>query len=712
MLILLHMVTILRMLLLSCLLALPVQAQVLTPEEMQAYVPPPFGLGEALNDKGLYRVVNSGGAPAGFAFTTQPYAALPGFAGAPINALVVLDREGTFVTVRVVHHNEPIFISGMGEGPFREFFEQYAGKSIWSPMTIGTPYGGADAGSSLVHLDGITKATASVRIAHESIMAAAHAVAREHMQGRVAAPAARPDPDHDETLTWDDLVEQGLVGHLRVSNAEIDAAFQGTRWARSDPDAQADPEAAYLDLWLLDVTPPALAHAALDPSTIAQMVRFQGVAPTDEFLLLIDAGRHGLVSETFVRNTSPDLIKAEQGGFPIALRDADFLVDLAPGAPDGTAMILRTDRRLGFNPAEPFTLIIEAVREHGFITPEIARVELELEHVTDERFFLRERVITPMPPWLEALYNRQIDLILLALGLGALVWALGARMNRFAGWRHFTPARLLILALMTGFVGFWGQGQLSIVTPLGVLRTALEGGSYVFLLYDPFSLAVWAAAILGFVLWGRGLFCGWLCPFGALQELAHHLGRLLRLPQIEPSPQWDKRLKSVKYIALAGLAGLVVFAPQHVDTAAEIEPFKTTITVFFMREWYFVVYAAFWLLLGMVLFKGFCRYLCPLGAVMALGGLVRGRDWIARRAECGSPCQLCRVKCNYGAIDKSGKIAYSECFQCLDCVAIHDDEKRCVPLVLASRNTRRAGSVAQPQPQAPVHTPPAQEAPA
>lgn len=684
------MLILLRLVVISLVLCLPAQAQVLSPQEMQAYVPPPFALGEALNDKGLYQVLNSGGAPAGYAFTTQPYAPLPGFAGAPVNALVVLDREGNFVTVRLVTHNEPIFISGMGEGPFREFFEQYAGKSIWSPMTIGTPYGSSDAGSALVHLDGISKATASVRIAHDSIMAAAHSVAREHMQGRVIAPAARPDFDHDEALSWDDLVEQGLASHLRVSNAEINAAYQGTRWAHADPQAQSDPQGAYLDLWLVDVTPPALARAALAPSTIAQMDRFRGVAPTDEFLLLIDSGRHGLVSETFVRNTSPDLIKAEQGGLPIALRDADFLVDLGPGAPEGTAMILRTDRRLGFNPAEPFTLTVDAVREHGFITPEIGRVALALEHHTPERFFIREITPVPLPAWLEALYNRQTDLIVLALGLAALVWALGARMNRFAGWRHFTPARLLILAAMTGFIGFWGQGQLSIVTPLGVLRTALEGGSFTFLLYDPFSLMIWAVAGLGFVLWGRGLFCGWLCPFGALQEFAHHLGRLVRLPQIDPSPKWDKRLKSLKYIALGGLVGLVAVAPQHVDTAAEIEPFKTAITVFFIREWVYVAYAAFWLLLGMVLFKGFCRYLCPLGAVMAIGGLIRGRDWIARRAECGSPCQLCRVKCSYGAIAKTGKINYSECFQCLDCVAIHDDTTRCVPLVLAGRKAIRA----------------------
>lgn len=131
------------------------------------------------------------------------------------------------------------------------------------------------------------------------------------------------------------------------------------------------------------------------------------------------------------------------------------------------------------------------------------------------------------------------------------------------------------------------------------------------------------------------------------------------------------------------------------DKAVEIEPFKTAITVFFIRDWYYVAYALFWLALATVTFKGFCRYVCPLGAFMAIGGLLRGRDWIARRQDCGSPCQLCRVRCNYAAIKRTGKIDYSECFQCLDCVTIHDDPKQCVPLVLARRRDLRIPRAAE-----------------
>ena len=142
-------------------------------------------------------------------------------------------------------------------------------------------------------------------------------------------------------------------------------------------------------------------------------------------------------------------------------------------------------------------------------------------------------------------------------------------------------------------------------------------------------------------------------------------------------------------LCLAGLIGVTFLVPDQIDKAAEVEPFKTAITTYFVREWYYVAYAAFWLLSATVLFKGFCRYVCPLGAVMAIGGLIRGRDWIARRSECGSPCQLCRVKCQYQAITPKGDIQYSECFQCLDCVSIHDDATRCVPLIIAARRAEK-----------------------
>ena len=674
------------------------RAEVLTQDALAARVIPPFLLGEPVNDQGVWTLENAGGITAGYIFETQPLAPLPGFSGAPINVLVMLDLEGRFLDVQLVDHNEPIFVSGLGQAAFEAFFTQYRGHSIASPMVVGTPYGDGTGTGALVYLDGVTKATASVRIAHESILGATLQVAREKMRGVSTKPPAYPDPDVNEDLTWGDLVAQGLATRHLVSNAQIDAKFAGTLWEDDDPEAQTDPEGAYLDLWVIDLGPRSIARAVLDSDSFAELQEFLTISTFDEPILMIETGRHGLITDSFVRNTSPDLLSAEQFGLPVSLRDSDLLFTLNDDLPealhDGTAMILRTDRRLGFDPTEPWTLHVDAVRAHGSFRPEIGSVTLSSTHATDARFFARSEAPQALPPWRAALRERQTDLILLALGLFVLLPLLYWRQSALAAHRFFTPIRLGILAVMTGFVGWWGQGQLSIVTVIGVIRSAWEGGSYAFLLYDPFSLLVWGAAILGFVLWGRALFCGWLCPFGALQEFAHHIGRLFRMPQITPSPLWDKRLKGVKYAVLVGLIALIFVAPDRLDKAAEVEPFKTAITTFFLREWFYVAYAVGLLVLSAVLYKGFCRYLCPLGAFMALGGLLRGRDWIARREACGSPCQLCAVRCKYGAIPKAGQIDYSECFGCLDCVQIHDDPAQCVPLILASRDKNRKRTAA------------------
>lgn len=681
--------------LLSC---LALWAEPLGREVLEPFVAPPMSLGEKVNDEGVWQLLNSGGAEAGYVFETEPMAPLPGFSGAAINMLVVLDLEGRFLDVKLISHNEPIFVSGLGPAPFHKFFEQYRGHSITESLVVGTPYGAGSEGSALVYLDGVTKATASVRIAHESILAATLKVAREKMGGVSSGPPAYPDLEYSEDLTWAQLVEQGLVTRHRVSNAEIDAKFAGTLWEDDDPEAQEYPDETYLDLWVVDIGPPAIARAVLSDSSLRELQNFMEISTSDEPVLVIETARHGLVTDEFIRNTAPDLISAKQGGFPIAFRDADIYIelndDLPPKLHDGAALILRTDRRLGFDPTSEWTLKIKALREHGVFQPQIGSASMDVTYSADTRFFKRQEVFKPTPAWVDAIRNRATDLVILGVFLVGLVALLGLRLNRLAGHRYFTPIRLGILAFVIGFVGWWGQGQLSIVTPLGVIRTAVEGGSFGFLLYDPFSLAIWAVTILGFVLWGRGLFCGWLCPFGAMQEFAHHLGRLLRIPQIDVSPLWDNRLKWIKYGVLFALVAIMFTAPARLDKAIEVEPFKTAVTTFFIREWYYVAYAVGLLLLSMVLFKGFCRYVCPLGAVMAIGGLIRTRKWIDRRAECGSPCQLCRVKCAYGAIKKTGEIQYSECFQCLDCVTIHDNPKQCVPLIVAARRGRKLQGMA------------------
>lgn len=100
-------------------------------------------------------------------------APLPGSSGAPINALVVPDLDGRFLEGQLLNHNAPIFTSGRPDELIFDLFKQYRGHSISNSLVVGSPYGAGDDNSVLAYLDWVTRGTASLRIAYESILAAA-----------------------------------------------------------------------------------------------------------------------------------------------------------------------------------------------------------------------------------------------------------------------------------------------------------------------------------------------------------------------------------------------------------------------------------------------------------------------------------------------------------------------------------------------------------
>jgi polyferredoxin len=169
-----------------------------------------------------------------------------------------------------------------------------------------------------------------------------------------------------------------------------------------------------------------------------------------------------------------------------------------------------------------------------------------------------------------------------------------------------------------------------------------------------------------------------------MQEFAGKLARYARLPQLKFSAVVDARLKYLKYVALA----LIVVTAGATDALVELEPFKTAITLNFVRAWPYVAYAVALLVANAFVHKFFCRYLCPLGASLALLGRFRLLNWIPRRGECGTPCQTCRHRCEYQAIKPGGQVVYAECFQCMDCVVIHESEQKCAPRLMALKRAR------------------------
>ena len=109
-----------------------------------------------------------------------------------------------------------------------------------------------------------------------------------------------------------------------------------------------------------------------------------------------------------------------------------------------------------------------------------------------------------------------------------------------------------------------------------------------------------------------------------------------------------------------------------------------------------MLYAGVLLAIGLFSERAYCRFLCPLGGVLAMLDRLHLIDLLKRRPECGSPCRLCERSCPVRAIEKSGKIIMAECFQCLDCQVEYYDDKRCPPLVQAAKRRGSVGAGAVP----------------
>jgi NosR/NirI family nitrous oxide reductase transcriptional regulator len=115
----------------------------------------------------------------------------------------------------------------------------------------------------------------------------------------------------------------------------------------------------------------------------------------------------------------------------------------------------------------------------------------------------------------------------------------------------------------------------------------------------------------------------------------------------------------------------------------------------FDRPWPYVLYALALLVAGLFVERFFCRYLCPLGAALAIPSRLRQFEWLKRRWQCGQSCQICAVNCPVQAIHPEGRINPGECIHCLACQVNYLDDRVCPPLIeRRKRKERRATAMA------------------
>jgi NosR/NirI family nitrous oxide reductase transcriptional regulator len=209
-------------------------------------------------------------------------------------------------------------------------------------------------------------------------------------------------------------------------------------------------------------------------------------------------------------------------------------------------------------------------------------------------------------------------------------------------------------------------------------------------LMEPFIFFSFIFMFLTILVWGRGVFCGWLCPYGAMLELLNKIyHKLFPKGRLELPERINNKLIYLKYIIFILILGVSFYSFMLSEYMTEVEPFRTFVLKL-NREWYFVLYFMILTVGSMIIYRAFCRYLCPLGAALAIPSLMRRLPLNKlKRYDFCSTCKICTRTCESRAIRQDGTIDTRECMDCLNCQVNYWDQDVCPVLIKQKREENK-----------------------
>ncbi len=605
-----------------------------------------------------------------------------GYSGKPINILIGMTPDGTLTGAKLVEHHEPIVLIGIAESKVRAFIDGYIGGNVRDAARL----------QSKPPVDIVSGATVSMMVIGDSITRSALRVA-QRLAGaspEAATESAKLDPNAGAVEDWTALLGDGSVRRLNLAIGEVNAAFErsGNAAAAARPEPSGDGDRSFIDLYAAPVSVPAIGKSLLGAAeydTLAARLK-----PGQQAVVIAGMGRYSWKGSGYVRGGIFDRIALIQGESSLRFRDRDYrrIGQLTPqDAPHFDEIgLFALPEGQSFDPAKPWRIQLLVQRATGAL--EKAFVTFDLDYRLPEKYLVK--LATPAPSvtpadanlWVAVWRARVVDIAILG---GALTIVTGIFF--FQNWLTRRPAlfhrlRVSFLVFTLCWLGWYAHTQLSVVNVFAFTGALMSGAfRWDHFLMDPLVFILWTAVAIGMLFWGRGAFCGWLCPFGALQEFIGIAATRLRLPKITPPWGLHERLWPLKYMLFLGLFGLSLHDLSLAERAAEVEPFKTAIVLHFTRDWGFVAFALLMLAPGLFIERFYCRYLCPLGAALAIPARMRMFDWLRRYKECGSPCGRCAFECPVNSIHPEGHINPNECIQCLHCQVLYHDDQLCPHMI-------------------------------
>ncbi len=634
----------------------------------------------------------------GFVFLTSDFMNTTGYSGKPIHQLVAMDLQGVIQKVLLVEHHEPIVLIGIPEKRITAVLKDYEGLDV-GELVRGT----------LDHnVDIVTGATVTVMVMDDSILLSAIKVARVYglsglrAEVRQTGPVASVNTEINTIEDWVGLVGDGSVRRLKISLRQINQAFEesGDPLALEFPE-EGDADETFVELYAAVVSIPSIGRSLLGENEYRNLTK--KLKPGEQAILLAGGGRFSFKGSGYVRGGIFDRFQVVQGDTSIRFNDGYHkrLRRLAAeGAPELKDVdLFRTPAELKFDAASAWKLELLVGRNIG--PTKKSFLTFDLDYMPPEKYLEFSQVEAPQkeagattdqagvqaPIWKKMWQLKLGEIIVLAVALGILTLIFF-----FQDW--LVKRRVLTDRIRIGFLvftlfglGWYFNAQLSVVNILAMFNALVSGFDWGYFLMEPLIFILWGSVAAALLFWGRGPYCGWLCPFGALQELINRIAKAFKIKQVMVPWAIHERIWTLKYLIFLLLFGLSLYSLEWAERFAEVEPFKTAIILKFVRDWPYAVFALALLLPGIFIERFYCRYLCPLGAALAIPGRMRMFSWLKRYKECGSPCQRCGNECMVQAIHPEGNINVNECLFCLHCQVVYSDDHIC-PVLIQKRLKR------------------------
>ena len=616
--------------------------------------------------KGIARSVTRGGETLGYLGSTWDIAHTAGYSGLPVDILVFVDNHAVIRGALLVQQQEPVLTLGIAPESITDFVNGFAGYDLREPLqSVGQRKSGIP--------DAIAGATISSGVIRSGIIRTARTIANAY--GLLPSTVgAKIDTAVSAPISWDELLTGHAITHLRVSNGEADKAF--------DIVGAADPASSFIDLYVAVLDPPRIGASLIGEGGYSNLVSSIGL--TDHLVLIAANGLYSFKGTAWRKTGVFERIEIAQGAITIPFaKDMHHSTDrlAARNSPEFREIgLFAIPSATGFDPTKPFSLSLMALRDGTDGTAKTAR--FNLDYILPQSFLaanLQPPVDEDSPLWEMNWQKRKLAIGVVAVMLLSLYLILIFQNQISARPTLYQTIRIGYLVATVVVLGGLIGAQLSVVHVLTFLQALRSEFSWEIFLLDPVIFIIWAWVAVALLFWGR-VYCGWLCPFGALQELLNKLGQRFGVRQLTIPFALHERLWPIKYIIFLGIFAASLASMTLAFRGAEAEPFKTVVTLHFVREWPFVTYAVGILVANIFVERFFCRYLCPLGAALAIPARLRMFEWLKRRPQCGRECRICATKCPVQAIHPEGQINPNECINCLNCQTLYFNERICPPL--------------------------------